>query len=56
MVFWVESNKEYIFITEVTLLSSAIYLPFLSCILIHILLFLSLIMNLPYEDSNLSGR
>ena len=42
-LFWGESNKEYIFITEVTLLSSIIYLPSLSCILTHILLFVSLI-------------
>ena len=63
MVFWGESNKEeffflIIFIMAVTFLSSTTYLLTYSFyhVFSHIPLFLLLIMNLPYADSNPSGR
>ena len=61
MVFWGESNKEefiFFFIMAVTFLSSTTYLLTYSFydVFSHISSFLLLIMNLPYADSNPSGR
>ena len=64
MVFWGESNKEerkfffFFFILAVTFLSSTNYLLTYSFyhVFSHISSFLLLIMNLPYADSNPSGR
>ena len=64
MVFWGESNKEesffffFFFIMAVTFLSSTTYLLTYSFyhVFSHISSFSLLIMNLPYADSNPSGR